>query len=124
MTTDDLPLTLGREGVTTSPPSTLPRFSSAADVLTAATSSVTAFAGAARLDPRPLTPDPADLALAAPFGQFAAASAVALAAGRPITGSRRRRGVLHRGLGRVGVRAAPASTSSVPGRPTPTRRWT
>ena len=34
-----------------------------------------------------LTPDPADLELAAPLGQFAAASAVALAAGLEITGN-------------------------------------
>jgi predicted metalloprotease len=84
MTAEALPVTLGREGVTTSPPSTLPRFSAQADVLTAATSSVTAFAGQLGQSLPTVTPDPADLELAAPLGQFAAASAVALAAGRAI----------------------------------------
>ena len=109
MTIDDLPLTLGREGVTTSPPSTLPRFASTADVLAAATSSVADVRRATSSGipaGQPTAPDPADLTLAAPLGQFAAASAVALAAGRAITGTDDRcRGVLHRRLGGVGVRA-------------------
>jgi predicted metalloprotease len=84
MTVENLALTLGREGVTTSPPSTLPRFSSTADVLAAATSSVTAFAGQLGLSLPTVAAAPADLELAAPLGQFAAASAVALAAGRAI----------------------------------------
>jgi hypothetical protein len=87
MTVENLPVTLGREGVTTSPPSTLPRFSSTADALAAATSSVTAFAGQLGLSLPAVTPDAGDLALAAPLGQFAAASAVAAAAGRAVTGS-------------------------------------
>jgi predicted metalloprotease len=87
MTVESLPVTLGREGVTTSPPSTLPRFSSTADALAAATSSVTAFAGQLGVSLPAITPDSADLELAAPLGQFAAASAVALAAGRSISGS-------------------------------------
>ena len=84
MSMDTLSLTLGREGVTTSPPSTLPRYSSTADALAAATSSVTEFAGQLGHPLPTLTPDPADLELAAPLGQFAAASAVALAGGRAI----------------------------------------
>ena len=90
MSTDDLALTLGHPGVTTSPPSTLPRFPSTADALAAATSSVTTFtasldlpAGSATAQP---IADPADVALAAPLGQFAAGAAVALAAGRSIAG--------------------------------------
>jgi predicted metalloprotease len=90
MTVDDLALTLGREGVTTSPPSTLPRFGSTAEVLAAATSSVREFAAGRQpaVDAGPLTPAPADLALATPIGQFAAASAVAWSAGLTVTGSR------------------------------------
>ncbi len=91
MTVDDLSLTLGREGVTTSPPSTLPRFGSTVEVLAAATTSVSEFAQGQNLavgTGTQLTPDPADLALAAPLGQFAAASAVALAAGQELTGDR------------------------------------
>jgi hypothetical protein len=84
MSTDTLSLTLGREGVTTSPPSTLPRFSSTADALAAATSSVTEFAGQLGRSLPSITPDPRDLELAAPLGQFAAAAAVALAGGRAI----------------------------------------
>lgn len=91
MTVDDLSLTLGRDGVTTSPPSTLPRYSSTADALSAATSSVSAFAAGQNqtigADVQ-LTPDPADLALATSLGQFAAASTVALSAGQQITGTR------------------------------------
>jgi hypothetical protein len=85
MSIDTLPLTLGRAGVTTSPPSTLPRFSATADALAAATSSVTAFAGQLGHTLPAITPDPADLELAAPLGQFAAAAAVALAAGRALS---------------------------------------
>jgi predicted metalloprotease len=91
MTVDDLSLTLGREGVTTSPPSTLPRFGSTADALAAATTSVSEFAEGQNLavgTGAQLTPHPSDLALAAPLGQFAAASAVALAAGQQLTGNR------------------------------------
>ena len=85
MTVDDLHLTLGSEGVTTSPPSTLPRFTSTADVLQAATSSVEGFAaglpGAPAL-PTDIVPDPADLTRAESLGQFASAASVAMAAGR------------------------------------------
>ena len=84
MSIDTLPLTLGRAGVTTSPPSTLPRFPSTADALAAATTSVTEFAGQLGSAVPAITPDPADLELAAPLGQFAAAAAVALAAGRAV----------------------------------------
>jgi predicted metalloprotease len=89
MTSDDLALTLGREGVTTSPPSTLPRYSSTGDALAAAAASVTTFAGATGLDTAAAqtAPEPDDVALAAPLGQFAAGTAVALAAGRQITGT-------------------------------------
>jgi hypothetical protein len=85
LTVENLPVTLGREGVTTSLPSTLPRFSSTADVLASATSSVTAFAGQLGLSVPTVAAAPADLELAAPLGQFAAASAVALAAGRAVS---------------------------------------
>lgn len=87
MTPEDLQLTLGREGVTTSPPSTLPRYASTRDVLDAATASVRGFAvglpNAPEL-PADLAADPADLARAAALGQFAAAAAVAQAAGRAL----------------------------------------
>lgn len=87
MTPEDLQLTLGREGVTTSPPSTLPRFGSTSDVLTAATASVRAFAAGLPDPPElpaELTADPVDLAAASSIGQFAAAAAVAQSAGRVI----------------------------------------
>ena len=90
MTADDLQLTLGREGVTTSPPSTLPRYSSMPDAVAAATASVQAFAGSlgegAAVQVAPAA-DPTDLARAGGIGQFAAGAAVALAAGRTIAGS-------------------------------------
>jgi predicted metalloprotease len=86
MSADTLPLTLGREGVTTSPPSTLPRFAAVADALAVATTSVTEFAGQLGHPLPAITPEPADLELAAALGQFAAASAVALAAGRAVSG--------------------------------------
>ena len=84
MTSD---LTLGRAGVADA--TTQPRFASTDQVLTAATASVADFAGAAGLPDTgaPVSPDPADLAVAQPYGQFAAATAVALAAGREITGT-------------------------------------
>ena len=85
MTVDDLQLTLGSEGVTTSPPSTLPRFPSTADVLQAANSSVTAFVAGlpgAPAIPTEIVPDAADLSRAESLGQFASAASVALAAGR------------------------------------------
>jgi hypothetical protein len=85
MSAETLPLTLGREGVTTSPPSTLPRFPSTADAITAATTSVTGYAGQLGVSLPSVAPDPADLELAAPLGQFAAAAAVAVAAGRVIS---------------------------------------
>jgi predicted metalloprotease len=89
MTVDDLALTLGRDGVTSSPPSTLPRYSSTAAALDAAAASVTEFAAGLGLpgDPAAASAAPADLALAAPLGQFAAAAAVALTTGESITGS-------------------------------------
>ena len=90
LTTADLPLTLGREGVTTSPPSTLPRFARTADAVDAATASIAAFAAVQQWAipaGEPSAPDPADLALAEPLGQFAAAAAVALATGREVTGT-------------------------------------
>ncbi len=90
MATADLPLTLGREGVTTSPPSTLPRFARTADAVDAATASIAAFAADQQWAipaGQPSAPDPADLTLAEPLGQFAAAAAVALATGREVTGT-------------------------------------
>jgi predicted metalloprotease len=91
MTVDDLSLTLGREGVTTSPPSTLPRYGSTTDVLAAATTSVSDFAAAQNAPIGTgvvLTPESAGLGLAAPIGQFAAATIVALSGGQAITGNR------------------------------------
>ncbi len=91
MTIDGLALTLGREGVTTSPPSTLPRFGSTADVLAAATTSVSDFVAAQNApigSGAVVTPESAGLGLAAPIGQFAAATTVALSAGQAITGNR------------------------------------
>jgi hypothetical protein len=87
MTTADLRLTLGRAGVTTSPPSTLSRYPSTQEVLTAATASVRAFAesvGRGSDLPEVLLADSADVAGSARIGQFAAGAAVALAAGRSI----------------------------------------
>lgn len=89
MTRDDLPLTLGRPGVTTGPPSTLPRFSSTEDVLAAARTSVGQFSAGVPGAPGAVpAPDPADLALSTRIGQFAAAAAVAIAAGQASTGTR------------------------------------
>ena len=68
----------------------MPRFGSTAEVLAAATTSVANFAtGQNRpIDAGVLVPDPVALALAAPLGQFAAGSTIALSAGLEITGSR------------------------------------
>ena len=88
LTPDDLDdLTLGRAGVTDA--TTAPRFASVDQALTAATASVADFAGAAGLPDTgsPALPDQADLSAAQPYGQFAAATAAALAAGREITGT-------------------------------------
>ncbi|MET0863633.1 MAG: hypothetical protein ABWZ98_04815, partial [Nakamurella sp.] len=90
MTNEDLSLTLGREGVTTSPPSTLPRYSSTQDALTAAADSVNDFAaglGVAGPAATAASAAPADLELASSLGQFAAGSAIASAAGQAITGN-------------------------------------
>ncbi len=91
MSSDTLELTLGRAGVTTSPPSTLPRFDSAATVQMAAQGSVAGFVdgldGQPALRAAQTQPEPDDLSRAGSIGQFAAAAAVALAAGRSITGS-------------------------------------
>lgn len=91
LTTDDLALTLGREGVTTSPPSTLPRFVRTSDAVDAATVSIADFVADQRwelpAEAEPAAPESADLALAEPIGQFAAAAAAALATGRVVTGS-------------------------------------
>jgi len=90
MTTDDLALTLGRDGVTTSPPSTLARYPSTQDALAAAAESVTEFAaGLGVADPAvtEASASPADLELASSLGQFAAGAAVASAAGQAITGN-------------------------------------
>ncbi len=89
MTADDLSVTLGRSGVTTSPPSTLPRYPSNRAAEAAAAASVTDFAD--QLSPavtiRAPVADQADRRAAAPLGQFASGAAVALDAGRQITGS-------------------------------------
>jgi hypothetical protein len=90
MTTDDLTLTLGRDGVTTSPPSTLARYSSTQDALDAAAASVNGFAaGLGLADPAVTAASaaPADLERASSLGQFAAGAAVASAAGQAITGN-------------------------------------
>ena len=87
LTADDLDLTLGRAGVA-GDASTQPRFASTDAAVTAAGQSVAGFARESGLTTvgAPATPDPADLATAAPYGQFAAATAVALATGRATTG--------------------------------------
>ena len=92
MTVTELPLTLGRAGVATGPPSSQSRYPSTAAAVAAAAVSVTAFAGGlgVAVDTTALATvvaDPADLAVAADLGQFAAAAAVALVAGRVITGT-------------------------------------
>ena len=88
LTPDDLDdLTLGRAGVADA--TSQPRFSSIDEVLAVAAGSVADFAEAAG-EPEsgsPATPDQADLATAQPYGQFAAATAAALAAGRTISGT-------------------------------------
>ena len=88
LTTDDLDdLTLGRAGVTDA--GTAPRFASTDEALAAAAGSVADFASAAGLPDTgsPALPDQADLSAAQPYGQFAAATAVALAAGREFSGT-------------------------------------
>ncbi len=94
MTTGGLDVTLGRSGVTTSPPSTLPRYPSDAAVQDAAASSVSDFLGSLALHKpgtasgsKPPALDQADLRVAAPLGQFAVGAAVALSVGRSLTGS-------------------------------------
>ena len=76
----------------TGPPSSQPRYPSTAAAVAAAAVSVTAFAATlgGTSDTAALAQvvaDPADLAVAADLGQFAAATAVALAAGRAVTGT-------------------------------------
>jgi hypothetical protein len=74
--------------VTTSPPSTLPRFGSTADALAAATTSVGDFAAGQNWATTTVAePDPTDVDRAGPIGQFAVASTVALATGRAATGT-------------------------------------
>ncbi len=88
MTADDLTVTLGRSGVTTSPPSTLARYPTAAAAQQAAATSVEDFADRqGLLGTRARAAVPADLQVAEPLGQFAAGAAVALATGREVTGS-------------------------------------
>ncbi len=88
LTMDDLDLTLGRDGVAGSA-TTQPRFASTDEVLAAAAGSVADFAETVGVPPTdsPAHPDPADLVVAQPYGQFAAATAVALAAGQQIGGT-------------------------------------
>jgi len=90
MSTDDLTLTLGRDGVTTSPPSTLARYPSTQDALNAAAASVNGFAaglGATAPEVTAASAAAADLERASSLGQFAAGAAVASAAGWAITGN-------------------------------------
>jgi predicted metalloprotease len=88
LTVDDLDLTLGRAGVV-GRPSIQPRFASTDQALAAAAASVADFVGAAGLPnaAAPTTADQADLTAAQPYGQFAAATAAALATGRAVTGT-------------------------------------
>jgi predicted metalloprotease len=85
----DMSPTLGRPGLIAG--GSADRFAGTGETLAAARTSITAFAET--LDaPRPsglsaVDPAPGDLAAAAPYGQFAQATALALAAGRSITGS-------------------------------------
>jgi hypothetical protein len=89
---DTLPLTLGATGVDTGgqSASAVPRFASTTEAERAGAESVAQFAsrlpGIPALVPTALAPDAADREIAAPYGQFAAAAAVALAAGRQVTG--------------------------------------
>ena len=90
LTAGDLDLTLGR--AVTGTPWTQPRFASTDQALAAAGGSVADFVRAAGLPdagvPATANPaDPADLTAAQPYGQFAAATTVALATGRAVTGT-------------------------------------
>ena len=87
LTAGDLDLTLGR--AVTGTPWTQPRFASIDQLLTGATAAVADFAAAAGVPETgsPAIPDPADLAAAQPYGQFAETTAAALATGREITGT-------------------------------------
>ena len=89
LTADSLQLTLGQPGVRSGPASTVPRYASTAQAVAAAGESVSAFARKAGHDlgRGADLPAAADLQSAGPYGQFAQASAVALAAGRSITGN-------------------------------------
>jgi predicted metalloprotease len=90
MTTDDLSLTLGRDGVTTSPPSTLARYPSPGEALDAAATSVNDFAAGLGVRSPGVTAgsaSTADLERASSLGQFAAGAAVASVAGQAITGN-------------------------------------
>ena len=125
MTIDDLSLTLGREGVTTSPPSTLAPLRLDGGRLARRRQRRCRLRRRGSLAGGPGTaPDPADLGRAEPLGQFAAGAAVALADRPGDHRNRRRRSVFHRRLDRIGVRAGRRRMNSAPGRPTPTRRWT
>lgn len=76
--TDDLNLTQGRAGTTAAG---APRFSDPAAVAIAALASLKQFDPSA---PQDVTADPADIAAAAPYGQFAEATATVLAVGRAL----------------------------------------
>lgn len=83
-------LTLGRSGTLVDSASAAPRYPDETAALAAATASVRAFlAGASGAGPEPDLPASAaeDLAAAGPFGQFAAGTAVAIAAGQARYGS-------------------------------------
>ncbi len=89
---ETLPLTLGRPGVDTRSQSATiaPRFALATEAERAGAASVAAFAdalpGTPAVDPNRLAPADADRQAAQPYGQFAAAAAAALAAGRIVAG--------------------------------------
>lgn len=86
LTAAALKSTLGRPGISAAP---VPRYGRPAEVTAAARKSVGAFAGALpgrrALDLTTVVPAATDHAAAGPFGQFAEAAALALAAGRAIT---------------------------------------
>ncbi len=88
MAAKDLEPTLGKV-----PPSAgeVPRFASADDAMAAARPSIIGLSSTLAVtgseDPSGRAADPADLAAAAPIGQFAAATAEALAVGRALTGT-------------------------------------
>ena len=88
MAATDLRPTLGRSGVLTA--GTAPRFADTTAAVAAGLLSATRFAAGLPVDnsgPASVQPAAADLAAAAPYGQFAAAAAAALAVGRSRTGT-------------------------------------